>query len=177
MPIKNRVKKQPDVINETDWRGYKCRFELFISDDFSNLENVIQSYGIILDEIGRILIVSGEGKVWILPGGGVEKGESYEDTIIREVYEEAAVVISRETIKPLFYQRTYIMKDSKFKYVGNQVRFTARIKRKDKFVADPDSGDISFQKFVRLESLNRYLKWGKTTKFIQENVKKLINAY
>ena len=48
-----------------------------------------QAYGICFDEWGRILLVRLEGDYWNLPGGGVEAGEALEDTLIREVKEEA----------------------------------------------------------------------------------------
>ena len=54
----------------------------------------------------RALVIDGEGRVllvqhsyapgWILPGGGVERGETAYDAVRREVHEEAGIVIEGE---------------------------------------------------------------------------------
>ncbi|WKX11940.1 NUDIX hydrolase [Streptomyces sp. NL15-2K] len=50
----------------------------------------VTAAALITDSLGRLLIVhpKGEGKLWHLPGGGVEQGESPLDAVRREVREE-----------------------------------------------------------------------------------------
>jgi 8-oxo-dGTP pyrophosphatase MutT (NUDIX family) len=41
--------------------------------------------------------------VWITPGGKLEEGETFEEALIREVYEETGFIIS-EMPKQIFYR-------------------------------------------------------------------------
>lgn len=40
-----------------------------------------------------------------LPGGGIEEGESYEDTLVREVKEESGLVVKKNSIQEFGYVR------------------------------------------------------------------------
>jgi 8-oxo-dGTP pyrophosphatase MutT (NUDIX family) len=58
-----------------------------------------QAYGLCFTARGRIVLVRDRADYWNLPGGGVEEGESLEDTLRREVREEAcAEVVSCQYI-------------------------------------------------------------------------------
>lgn len=154
------------------WEDVLYRFKIYLTSDFSKLTNVSQVYGLVLNSDDEILLVSADRENWGLPGGGVEKGESLIDALVREVYEEAAVIIDDKTIRPFFFQKVFT-NDNGWKYSGTQARFVCRVASQDKFSKDPDMEDIKYQMFVDLKKLDQYLKWGRTTEFIQKEVLKV----
>lgn len=61
--------------------------------------------GIIISD-GRIAMMhSLKYDYYKLPGGGIEEGESLEDTLVREVREESGLVVKRNTIREFGYVR------------------------------------------------------------------------
>ncbi len=67
---------------------------------------------------------------WQLPGGHVEEDESHEDTLRREVREEADVEL--ENIAPLGHLRVAEIKDSKIEPEFTQLYFVGKIKELNK---------------------------------------------
>lgn len=56
---------------------------------------VTQVSGACVTSAGKLLLVSEDGSSWTLPGGRPEAGESPEDTLRREVFEEACGLVTR----------------------------------------------------------------------------------
>ena len=55
---------------------------------------VIGTAGLVVDDQGRVLLVrqSYAGRKWVLPGGGLKRGETLRDCALRELREEAGIV-------------------------------------------------------------------------------------
>jgi ADP-ribose pyrophosphatase YjhB (NUDIX family) len=156
---------------ENIWDNELLKFEIYTSTNFDDFQDSKQSFGIVLNSDNQILLVSGTKEHWFLPGGGVEEGETLMDTLNREIYEESAIVLDQSSIKPLFFQKVYKKDEAdEWKYIQTQARFVCRIERQDEFLEDPDCHDIKHQMFVDIKNLDKYLKWGKTTEFIQQQI-------
>lgn len=147
---------------------YKC--EVFLSDDFSKLNNFKQSYAIILsDDNKSVLIVKNRSASWIFPGGGIEEGETPIECLVREVIEETNCDVDTSSIKPFYYQLvSKELESGTWTPYRTELRFTCKLKTERKFVSDPDNGDILENKWVKIEELDKYLKWGDTTKMIMK---------
>lgn len=61
--------------------------------------------GIVIEDGKIAMMHSLKYNYYKLPGGGMENGESYEDTLVREVQEESGLVVKRESIRELGYVR------------------------------------------------------------------------
>jgi len=151
--------------------GGKClRFDIFLSDDFSGLQNVSQVYGIILNQNTKMMrIVQLKSGAWTLPGGSIENGETFVDTLNREIKEETNLDLIQSTIKPLFFQNAYSKNErGEYEYSETQVRYLAIAKVDKEFESDPDDGDVVANRWIEIKDLEEYINWGETTKMIIE---------
>ena len=87
---------------------------------YSKMRIIVTGGAIIRDNLGRILLQrrSDYGN-WGLPGGGMEAGETIEQTMIREVFEETGLMVTQ-------YELFSIYSGSRMKYIypdGNEVVF------------------------------------------------------
>jgi len=63
------------------------------------------------------ILISHYGGIVLLPGGSIDKGETKEDAIIRELEEETGIIYNREELEELltikYYQPNYPTRDNK----------------------------------------------------------------
>jgi 8-oxo-dGTP pyrophosphatase MutT (NUDIX family) len=80
--------------------------DLLGDNSFSNAKPRRTARAILVNQKGEIaLLYSKEYNIYSLPGGGIEEGESYEDTLVREVKEESGLVVKKDSIKEFGYVR------------------------------------------------------------------------
>ena len=73
------------------------------------------------DSSKKVLMIKRRG-IWDLPKGKVERNESYEETAIREFYEECGIPASVKIPEPLYLTRTYHI------YTQNNMDFGKEVK-------------------------------------------------
>lgn len=168
---------KPDHITYWKWKGIDYRFDIYFADDFSHLKKVNQVYSFVLNKKrNKVIIVYNNKVYWILPGGTVEEGEDLRDTLVREVKEETNRDVDINTATPFFYQEVFLKdEEGLWKRQCCQVRYLVVVSNDNKFVSDPDEGDIIKVKWIPVEDVGRYLNWGKTSKMIDENIQKFID--
>lgn len=162
---------------EVDWHNQKYLMEWSNGTDFENLDKVVQSYGFIFDKKGRICIVDCNG-YWCLPGGKPEDcDETFEDTLIREVDEEANLDI--KNIKRIgYFQVTPLSDNCERKEVHHILRYTAEVDNIKKQTIDPANGKIPLRKFVDPSQFVELVGWedngelqlGKALKIFEERL-------
>ena len=102
--------------------------------------------GVALDGEGRVLLVKhGYTPGWHFPGGGVERGETCEQALSREMEEEACVVVEPPlTLHGLFHNAYASPRDHVAVYVARRFRVTGE--------RQPD-GEILAARFFALDAL------------------------
>ena len=84
--------------------------ELFVIDKKNYIENGTVGRrpsvrGIVIKDGNVAMMHSLKYDYYKLPGGGIETGETYEETLVREVREESGLVVIKESIKEFGYVR------------------------------------------------------------------------
>ncbi len=134
------------------------------------LEVTTQKYtqvsGYIFNDKNQLLIVK-SGKSWTVPGGHPEAGETKEQTLKREIMEEACV-----TLKDIKYLGAVEVVENGETYY--QLRYTAKAKEVLPFAKEWETTE---RIFVDLDDLPNYIKWSKGVTFSAqiESAKKVWN--
>ena len=148
----------------------KYVFEYHDADSFENLDSskVTQVYGVCFCE-GQLLIGFGGHKHdWGLVGGTIEKGETYEQTLKREIREESNMEVL--SYKPIGYQKSTNTSDGTYVY---QLRYACTVKPFGPFVSDPDGG-ITEIKLIDPKEYTKYFNWGKIGERLTERAVELL---
>ena len=138
-----------------DYNGKKMEISWVKSTNFEGLNPVVQVYGVCFDKTGKIIIIK-TTKKWCLPGGTPEINETSEQTLRREVDEEASIDI--KNILPLGYQKVKELENGKEIY---QLRYFALVDKIKPQKIDPATNIIPERKFIEPKEFSHYCDWGK----------------
>jgi len=91
----------------------------------------------------KLIVVYADSKGhWGPPGGHIEKGESYEEAVIREVLEETNMRVLKQEL--IGYQDVY---EKEPKQIIRQTRSFCLVEPVGDFVSDPDGDDVAVTYF------------------------------
>ena len=109
---------------------------------------------VVQDPEGRIVLVRRkDNDLWALPGGGMEPGESIEDTVVREVLEETGLVVEVTGLIGVYTNPNHVME-----YSDGEVRqqfslcYTTVLKGGE-LRFDDESTDIAWVAAEQIQSL------------------------
>jgi len=121
------------------------------SSNFLFLKPITQIYGVCFDDKGNILIIRTPNGNWNIPGGTPENNEIPEQTLKRELKEEADVTIGKNAM--VDYYEVVLDKSTIY-----QLRFAALLNEKKSSTIDLALGVVNERKFVSLDEFFRYIK-------------------
>lgn len=111
---------------------------------------------------GDKMLLVYDGKSWGPPGGGIEKDESYQDAITREIREESNMRVLHQ--QWIGYQD---VSDMNGNFVERQARMFCIVEPIGEFVSDPDN-DIFEIKLIDPSDHKQYFDWLKVGDRIME---------
>lgn len=153
----------PNPSQTISWSGFSNTLTWIKDNSITQYEPITQVYGVCFNDKNEILIIRKKGREsWQIPGGHPEGTETIEETIKREMEEEADVLI--KNIIPLGVQKVDFPNNPN-KQEGNLFYQARCICEVDKLLPqnpDPDNGDIWERKFVPADSIAQYITWGTT---------------
>lgn len=150
--------------------GVEYIFEYSDTDSFDKLDKTkcTQTYGVCFCDGKMIIGYGGQKQSWGLIGGTIEKGETFEETLKRELKEESNMEVL--SFLPLGYQKVTDTRDNSFVY---QLRYVCKTKPFGPFVSDPADA-ITEIKLIDPKDYKQYFDWGSIGDRIIERVIELL---
>lgn len=142
------------IKSQIEWEGKIIPLLYKDTDSFDDLpiEKCTQCYGVCF--CGDKIVIGRRKKgYWGLIGGTVEKGESLEETLRREIQEESNMKIL--DFRPIGYQE--IISSDEENYF--QLRYFCKVEPFGDFISDPD-GSIIEIKLINPSEYKKYFGWG-----------------
>ena len=162
MEIKSTLKNRSGQILNTVYSESNPLLDL--DDKILKLVHVFCFYG------NKMILVKHPKSGWMPPGGHIEPGETFEETVIREVKEET-------NMKVLYQKLIGFLDVSEPETVIRQIRSFCLVEPYGPFVSDPD-GEIKEIKLIDPKDYKQYFDWGEIGDHIMKRaceIKKINN--
>ncbi|MEI6304652.1 MAG: NUDIX domain-containing protein [Candidatus Taylorbacteria bacterium] len=168
------MKKVTSVYCKKDYKGtseVEYIVEYSDTDSFDDLDYDLcrQVYGICFCEDKLVIGYGGQKKNWGLIGGTIEKGETFEQTLRREIKEESNMEVLE--FMPVGYQKVTDTRDGSYFF---QLRYTCTTRPYGTFVLDP-AGGITKIKLIDPKDYKKYFDWGRIGERMIERALELRN--
>jgi len=120
-----------------------------------------------LHQDSNFFVISKDAVKWTIPGGHPEVGETTEESLIREVWEESGVDIKGLNHKLLGYYLIEEVKDlGTESYL--QLRFLVDLKDMDLSTVKPsEDHEINYSKLVPVSEIPNFIRWAADSKDYQ----------
>jgi 8-oxo-dGTP pyrophosphatase MutT (NUDIX family) len=150
--------------------GVEYIFEYSDTDSFETLDKskCTQTYAVCYCGDKIVIGYSGKKQAWGLIGGTIEKGETFEETLKREIQEESNMEVL--SVLPVGYQKVTDTRDGSIIY---QLRYVCTAKPFGPFVSDP-AGSITEIKLINPKDYKQYFDWGTIGDRIIERASELL---
>ena len=116
-----------------------------------------------------VVVYANDKGYWTFPGGDIEKGETYEQAVVREVHEESNMKVLHQQLIGYIdvYEKDRIIR---------QTRSFCIVEPYGEFVSDPDV-DITEIKLVDPKDYGQYVKWGEIGDHIVKRATEMSKEY
>ncbi|HXK52834.1 NUDIX domain-containing protein [Candidatus Nomurabacteria bacterium] len=153
------------IESTTYYNGHPVKLVWHPLNNLEGMAPIVQVYGLCFTQDGQVLIIrnplkAGTFTPWYLPGGTTEKGEKPEETLNREIREEADIEITNLKLlgaQEVFYPNNPNKEKGDHYY---QVRYFALISKTNPQTIDPHDGGIVELKYIDPKDFTKYVEWG-----------------
>jgi ADP-ribose pyrophosphatase YjhB (NUDIX family) len=137
------------------------------ADSFDEVDpsKTTQAYGVCFYEGRMVIGYGGKKDNWGLIGGTIEKNETFEQTLKREITEESNMEVLK--FRPIGYQE--VIKEDNYKI---QLRYVCIVRPLGPFIKDP-AGGVTEIKLINPKDYKKYFDWGVVGERIMERALEL----
>jgi len=161
------------IEHTADYKGTQVKFVWHPLNNLEGIEPIHQVYALCFTKDGKVLIIrnpidGGKFTPWYLPGGTPEKGETSEQTLVRELDEEADISVSNIKLlgaQEVFYPNNPNKQKGAHYY---QLRYFALIEDTREQTLDTHDNEMVELKYINPGEYTEHIEWGDIGKALLE---------